>query len=167
MLSSRVAIGFPEQRLAYLAEKIAASDAEYCVVLKPGSMRYMGVFRIAEVAALPGSQNRILMDLLDEDRFVDVPPETPLRVIERLLAKVGSSAVSLVDHEDAFVGLVTTESFTQWRLHEERKRTRQLEKQLREAESAEQPPKRTEAENGQVLPFDQSRPKENWSSSGR
>ena len=141
LFTSRYVVGFPEQRLAYLSGKIAEQRADYCVVLQPRSLRYLGTFRIAEVATLPGAENRILSDLLRDSPFVDVLPNVDTRTIERLLMREGMAAVPVVDHESQFVGLITSESVVEYALREERKRVRRLSREH-------------QANAGLVLPFD-------------
>lgn len=80
MFSGRIVVGFPEQRLAYLSEKIAAARAEYCVVLEPKSLRYLGLFRIPEAVSC-SSEHGILVDLIAGEKFVPVMADTSLHVL--------------------------------------------------------------------------------------
>ena len=123
MLSSRFVLGFPEQRLAYLAEKIAEARADYCIVIAPQTHRFLGILRIAETATQEGSHNRILCDLLGEAEAVKAPADTVADAIEKLLAKSTWGALPLVDREGSFVGLITNESYAEWQLHARAKKS--------------------------------------------
>jgi hypothetical protein len=124
LLSDRVVIGFPEQRLTYLTKTIAEKRAEYCVVLQEKTQRFLGMLRIADVAATPSAQFRILLDLITDEKFPVALPTLTADALHEKLIKGEKGVVAIVDHEDEFVGLVTIESYALWELREVRKRAR-------------------------------------------
>ncbi|HEY9156083.1 MAG TPA: hypothetical protein VIM69_13185 [Opitutaceae bacterium] len=121
--SDRFVIGFPEQRLAYLAETIVEKRAEYCVVLHQKRQRYLGTFRIADVAATQPAQSRILLDLITDEKFPTVLPQIDSEALHNVLVKEEKGAVVVLDHEDEFLGLVTLESYAMWGLRQYKRRT--------------------------------------------
>lgn len=151
LMTSRYVVGFPEQRLSYLAEKIADEAADYCVVLQPRTYHYLGLLRIADIAASPSVETRILIDLLADDQHVDVPPDASWMTIERLLKK-GRGAVPVTDELGGFVGLITNESYSAWLLARERRKVRALEKQLKRGPFEPQIPD-DEGKSDDVVPF--------------
>ena len=64
LVTKRIVIGYPEQRLAYLSEQIAACHAQYCAVLEPGSATLIGLVTFSELAASASTVNRIFADLM-------------------------------------------------------------------------------------------------------
>lgn len=129
LMTSRYVVGFPEQRLSYLAERIAEETADYCVILEPGTQCYLGLLRIADVASAVGADTRFLLDLLERDTHVEVPPDATYATIDRLLKK-RQGAVPVVGDEGEFIGLITEQSYSAWLLKSERRKLRVLEKQL-------------------------------------
>ena len=59
------------------------------------------------------------MELIDRTRLVEVADSTRLSAVEKLL-KSSAGAVAVLDHEDAFVGIVTREKYAQWLLQQGR-----------------------------------------------
>lgn len=121
MLSARFVIGFSQQRLNYLAEQISESRAEYCIVLNHHEQRYLGLFRLVDVASTCGSSVLVIRDLLNKDIAAVAPPDTSPAAINSLL-RTRHSAVVLVDDRSVFYGLITLQSYAAWALREERLR---------------------------------------------
>ena len=115
LVTKRIVIGYPEQRLAYLSEQIAACHAQYCAVLEPGSATLIGLVTFSELAASASTVNRIFADLM-------LPPPSHCVAINDSAEKVRKifqveryfGEIAVLREDGAFFGLITLESFCAW-----------------------------------------------------
>ncbi|MDB6167168.1 MAG: hypothetical protein JWM88_32 [Verrucomicrobia bacterium] len=115
LISRNVVTGFPEQRLAYLAEKIQALSAQYCAVLRPKTYVLVGLVRFSEVAANPSTATRIFSDLMRPVPPYQVFDLDPVEKVLELLAD-DPPEVIVLRRTGEFVGLITPDSFVRWLL---------------------------------------------------
>jgi len=114
LISSRVVIGFPEQRLAYLGEKIEKVRAQYCIVLEAGSGSVVGLVNFADLASKPSTAMRIFADLMQPPPALRVTEDQSSREVEALFAKYGLQEITVLSASSEFVGLITADSYCHW-----------------------------------------------------
>jgi hypothetical protein len=115
LISRHVITGFPEQRLTYLADKIQASAAQYCAVLRPRTFALLGLVRFSDVAANPGTATRIFSDLMHPPPSHQVYDFDPVEKVLELIEHDPSEIV-VIQQSLEFVGLITPDSFIRWLL---------------------------------------------------
>jgi hypothetical protein len=115
LISHHVVTGFPEQRLAYLSDKIKASSAHYCAVLKPKTFTLLGLVRFSDVAANSTRALRIFSDLMQPPPSHEVYDSDPVEKVIDLLWN-DPSEIAVVKKSMEFVGLITPDSFFRWLL---------------------------------------------------
>ncbi len=120
LLSSRVVVGREEDHLADVAERMRAKDAARCAVLDPTGKRFRGVVRLAETALRASAGTRILADLVAEVPPLAVRPDEPADLVCELIERHALSEVVVIDHDDHYVGLVSSEDAFRWLLSENR-----------------------------------------------
>jgi CheY-like chemotaxis protein/CBS domain-containing protein len=123
LISSRVVIGFAEERLSDLAARISAKRAHRCVVLENHTGRFLGLVRLAELAAKTNSANRILGDLISPVQPLRVREDEPADDVARLLEQHEVDEAVIEAADGRFVGLITIDSVCAW-LRAEQFRTR-------------------------------------------
>ena len=116
LLSHKIVSGFPEQRLAYLSERIVKSGAQYCAVLQPRSFELLGLVCFSDIAAHPETATRILADLMVQPPQHKVLNSDPVEKVVNLLVENDPSEVVVEDESGTFSGLITPESFSRWLL---------------------------------------------------
>ncbi len=117
IISRRVVVGFPEQRLGYLAESVRKIGAEYCVVLEPGSTRLLGLVTFSDLAGYPEIATRILIDLMSAAPKLQLPRDASIQEVRTLFEREGMQEIAVLSPVDgAFVGLITPESFCRYLL---------------------------------------------------
>lgn len=114
LISSRVVLGYPEQRLSYLTEKIEQVRAQYCVVLEPSSGSVVGLVNFADLASRPSAALRIFADLMQPPPPLRVNEGQSSREVETLFAKHGLQEIMVLSSASEFVGLITPDSYCQW-----------------------------------------------------
>ena len=132
LMSPRVVLGGPEQRLSQLAEQIHASAAQYCAVLDENNW-VVGLIRFGDVAARGETSTRILSDLMKRPRLETVSESDRPEMVQRLFERGGPQEIVVTAVDSlAFVGLITPESFSVWLLRNEQKRKAELERLVEE-----------------------------------
>ncbi len=117
IISRRVVVGFPEQRLSYLAESVRKTGAEYCAVLEAGSTRLLGLVTFANLAGYPEIATRILVDLMSQPPRWQVERQESLETVRKIFAKEGPQEIAVFSPVDGgFVGLITPESYCRYLL---------------------------------------------------
>lgn len=115
LISQHVVTGFPEQRLAYLSERIKIVGAHYCAVLQPRSYALVGLVRFSDVAASPGTATRIFGDLMHPPPAGQVHDSDRIEKVIDLLQN-DPLEIAVTRESGEFVGLITPESFIRWLL---------------------------------------------------
>ena len=133
LVSTQVVVGFPEQRLSYLAEGILRACAHYCAVVEAAHFRLVGLVRFSDVVAKSEISNRILSDLMAPPPLAEVAATESVHVVQQLFERNGGQEIAVVTGpERAFVGLITPASFSAWLRENERVRQAQVERLLDE-----------------------------------
>ncbi len=114
LISSRVVIGFAEERLSDLAARISAKRAHRCIVLENHTDRFLGLVRLAELAAKTNSASRILADLYSPVQPLRVREDEPAADVARLLEQHGVDEAVIETSDGRFVGLITIDSVFAW-----------------------------------------------------
>ncbi|HEU5081108.1 MAG TPA: hypothetical protein VFT72_17990 [Opitutaceae bacterium] len=125
LISKRVVIGYPEQRLAYLSEQIAARHAQYCAILEPGTAMLIGLVTFSDLAASATTVNRIFADLMRKPPRHQVfrnDPATKVRSIYEVERHF--EEVTVLNEDGTFYGLITLESFCTWVIQRSGKKER-------------------------------------------
>jgi Mg/Co/Ni transporter MgtE len=113
LVSERVVVGFPEQRLAYLSDAIQRTRAQYCAILDPGSARLVGVVDFSALAGTPTMTQRIFADLMKPPPEHVVRTTAPASEVDAIFARHGLGEITVVDQRYEFVGLITPDSYCQ------------------------------------------------------
>lgn len=132
LISSRVVVGYPEQRLSDLERNISSCAAQYCAVLDGRDGELMGLIRFSAVAAHPSLSQRILSDLMAEPPRQVLPESAPVESVDRIMAEQGLQEITVTSASGAYRGLITPERFTAWHLAQERRMKNQLSELLAE-----------------------------------
>lgn len=132
VMSKRVVLGTPEERLADVAARMLQRQAHHCVVLDGRRNYALGLVRFVEVACRTSAANRILADLVSEVKPLKIPAHQPARDVLDLLARSGCSEALVETADGAYAGLVTLESASLWLLEENRLARSALEEHLAE-----------------------------------
>lgn len=114
LISPRVAVGFAEERLSDLAERIARKRAHHCVVLDRAVPRFLGLLRLSEFAGHTSAAGRILADLVTAVTPLTVRATETAAEVARLLRQHDVDEAVVLDANSHFVGLITHESVLAW-----------------------------------------------------
>lgn len=132
LLSPRVVTGFPEQRLADIAEDIDRVGAQCCVILDPASLGAIGLVRFGDVAAHAALASRILADLMRPPPVHQLREGDPAEAAAGVFETFGPQEIAVLSPSSEYVGLITPESFSSWLLENERTRKAELERLIAE-----------------------------------
>ncbi len=114
LISSRVVVGFAEERLSDLATRISAKRAHWCVVLENHTNRFLGLVRLAELATKTNLASRILADLISPVQPLRVREDEPAADVARLLEQHEVDEAVIATSDGHFVGLITIDSVFAW-----------------------------------------------------
>ena len=123
LLSDRVATGFPDERLADVALRISRANAHHLVVIHESNKAFLGLIKLADIAAHRDPGNRILGDLISRTPPVVVGVKESAQVIAEMFEQHRLGEAIVTDH-GAYVGIITAESVLQWN-RQQRNRTAQ------------------------------------------
>ena len=132
VISARVVMGAPDERLSDVANRMVLRQAQHCVVLDQPLGRALGLIRFVDVAARSSAGNRILADLISEVAPLKVTAHEPASEIAALLESTGIGEAIVEAEDGSFIGLVTIESAFKWMLQEHREARSALEDLLDE-----------------------------------
>jgi CheY-like chemotaxis protein/CBS domain-containing protein len=118
LISINVAVGLVYERLSEVARRIAASRSHYCVVLGDDGRTFMGLVRLADVAGRSNPGNRILGDLVGQITPLVVRSTEPAEGVAALFVQHSLGEAIVLDAEDHYVGLITSESVLAWSVRE-------------------------------------------------
>jgi predicted transcriptional regulator len=111
LISDRVVVVDPEQRLRDVAVPIEAKGALYCAVVeKTGA--FVGLVRLSEVGSK--SSERIFADLLSPKAPLDVLETMEADLVIKLLRAQGRDELVVLSVGRKYVGLATRESVFEW-----------------------------------------------------
>ena len=118
LIAANVATGMVYEKLSEIAFRIAATRSHYCVVLGDDGLTCMGVIRLADIAERSNPGNRILGDLVGQITPLTVRSTEPAAEMAALFAQHSLGAAIVVDSENRYVGLITSESVLAWTVKE-------------------------------------------------
>jgi predicted transcriptional regulator len=105
-----------EQRLFDVVGRIRIVDATHCVVVDRENGHFIGVVRLRDVAT--SSTDRIFADLVSHPVPLDVQETLEASLVGKILVARGSHELVVLSSHRKYVGLITRESFLEWRLAE-------------------------------------------------
>lgn len=111
LISDRVVVAAPEQRLKDVGDAIAASNALYCAVVSSEN-RFVGLIRLSELVLK--SAERICADLVSPLRPIHISDGMEADLVIKLLQAQGSDELVVISSGKTYVGLVTRESVFAW-----------------------------------------------------
>lgn len=113
LLSNRVAIGSADQRLADVALHLSRADAHHLIVIHEVDKTFVGLIKLADIAAHSDPGNRILGDLASKTMPVIFSVNESAKVVVDMFEqhRLGEA---IVTSEGTYVGLITAESVLQW-----------------------------------------------------
>jgi predicted transcriptional regulator len=111
LLSTRVAVVKPTQRLKDVAEDIAAREAIYCAVMEE-SGKFAGLVRLTEIVRR--SADRIFADLVADAYPLDISESLEAGLVIKLLQAQGCNELVVLGAHQRYVGLVTRDSVFAW-----------------------------------------------------
>jgi signal transduction histidine kinase len=127
LLSTRVVVVGPEQRLADVAAALREVRAQYCAVVNGESGVFEGLVQLGEVAGFTNAGTRIFADLAADTAWRRVTADTPADDILNELS-ANKEAVFVVNNtEGRYVGVITMESAWGWLVHSQSMRQHWLE----------------------------------------
>ncbi|HEY9250871.1 MAG TPA: ATP-binding protein [Rariglobus sp.] len=113
LLSTRVVVVHPEQRLSDAAAALRKTRAQYCAVVNEDTRAFEGVVRLGDAAAFSNAGSRIFADLGYDAAWRPVDENAPA---ETVLAELSADkdGVLVVLASGRYAGLVTMESAWGW-----------------------------------------------------
>jgi CBS-domain-containing membrane protein len=129
IMCKRIVVGFPEERLAEMARKMALVSAQHCVVLDASQRSVLGLIRLTDVAARTFAGNRILSDLVSSVLPLTVQDTEPASEVAELFIEQGIYEAVVMSAAGTFVGLISAESAFAW-LYQERQTAQHQVQQL-------------------------------------
>ncbi len=114
LVSNRVVLVEAEQRLSDVVGRVGAVDATHCAVVDRETGRLIGIVRLKDVAA--ASSDRIFADLVSYPVPLDIQESLEALLVEKILEARGAQELVVCSAEMKYVGLITRESFLEWKV---------------------------------------------------
>jgi predicted transcriptional regulator len=111
LISQRVVLVDPEQRLREVAGEVASRNALYCVVVGR-AMEFVGLVRLTEIVMK--SADRIFADLISASAPVHISDTLDAELVIKLLQAQGCDELVVLEGGRRFIGLATRESVFEW-----------------------------------------------------
>jgi signal transduction histidine kinase len=128
LLSKRVVIVRPEQRLADVAPALREARAQYCAVVDEESGVFGGLIHLGEIAAFSNAGSRIFADLAGDTPWHRINPDTSADEVLELLSTDKEAVFVVMAAGDSYTGVITMESAWGWLVRSQALRQRWLEK---------------------------------------
>lgn len=132
LLSQRVVVVRPEQRLADVATALRGARAQYCAVVEEETGVFTGLVYLGEIAGFSNASSRIFADLAGDTPWRRVSEETPADHILDELSNDKEAVFVVLDAREAYTGVITMESAWGWLVRSQALRQRWLEKVFEE-----------------------------------
>jgi signal transduction histidine kinase len=132
LLSTRVVVVHPEQRLSDAAPALRELRAQYCAVINETTHLFEGIVRLGDAAALSNSASRIFADLLGGSPWTRVDEDTPAKDILARLSEDRDAILVVLDTENRYIGTITMESAWGWLVQSQALQQRWLEQVFEE-----------------------------------
>ena len=128
LLSTRVVVVHPEQRLSDAAAALRLTHAQYCAVINEESGACEGLVPLALALSYSSPAHRIFADLADETPWPRISEDT---AAESTLSALGSdpgNALIVQKSDGRYAGIVTMESAWGWLVQSQARQQRLLER---------------------------------------
>ena len=132
LLSTRVVVVRPEQRLADASTALREARAQYCAVVNEETDAFEGLVQLGEIAAFSNAGSRIFADLAGDTPWRRVAADTPADDILAELSSNKEAVFVVLDERDRYAGVITMESAWGWLVRSQETRQRWLEKVFEE-----------------------------------
>lgn len=128
LLSKRVVVVRPEQRLSDVAPDLREARAQYCAIVDEETGTFDGLVNLGEVAAFSNAGSRIFADLAGDTPRRRINADIPADQILEELSTDKEAVFIVMDAGENFAGVITMESAWSWLVHSQTLRQRWLEK---------------------------------------
>lgn len=132
LLSTRVVIVHPEERLIDAASQLRRLHAQHCAVVDETTQAFEGIVRLGDAAALSNAGSRIFVDLAHGTNWTQVEENTPAESIFARLSEDRDTVFVVLDSEKRYVGCITMESAWGWLVQAQTMQQRWLEQVFHE-----------------------------------
>ncbi|MDF3059665.1 MAG: domain protein S-box [Rariglobus sp.] len=132
LLSTRVVVVHPEQRLSDAAPALRQLRAQYCAVVEENTGVFEGIVRLGDAAALSNSGSRIFADLSGGTPWIRVDEGTPAEGILTHLSDDRDAVLVVLTRDDHYIGTITMESVWGWLVQSQALQQRLLEQVFEE-----------------------------------
>lgn len=127
LLSDRVVVVHPEQRLADASAQLRERRAQHCAVVNDLTRSFEGIVRLGDAAALSNSGSRIFADLIGATPWTRIDEHASAETILAHLSDDHDALLVVLSAEGHYVGCITMESAWSWLVHSQALQQRWLE----------------------------------------
>lgn len=127
LLSSRVVVVHPEQRLSDAAPQLREQRAQHCAVVDEKTHVFEGILRLGDAAALSNSGSRIFADLMGGTPWTRIDEHASAEAILACLSEDRDALLVVLAANGRYVGCITMESAWSWLVHSQALQQRWLE----------------------------------------
>ncbi len=127
LLSTRVVMVHPEQRLSDVTRILRQTRAQYCAVVDKETHAFEGVVRLGDAAAFSNPELRTFANMTGDALWSQVGEDTPT---EDILAKLSADTdvvLAMLATDGRYVGIITKESAWGWLVEWQASQQRWLE----------------------------------------
>ena len=132
LLSTRVVVVRPEQRLADAAPALREARAQYCAVINEESGAFEGLVQLDGIAAFSNAGSRIFADLAGDTPWRRVAEDTPADNLLDELSVNNEAVFVVLSAGGKYAGVITMESAWRWLVRSQETRRLWLEKVFEE-----------------------------------
>jgi signal transduction histidine kinase len=132
LLSTRVAIVRPEQKLSDVEAALKESRAQYCAVVNERTQVFEGVVRLENSSVFQRSEPLVFSDITRETQWNRTSEDTPASEILATLTNDKDAIVVMLAPDDRYLGIITMESAWGWLVQWQGSQQRWLERVFEE-----------------------------------
>ncbi|MET0262162.1 MAG: HAMP domain-containing sensor histidine kinase [Rariglobus sp.] len=114
LLSTRVVVVQPEQRLRDVVPELQKVQAQYCVIISSETGMFEGLVRLGDAAIFTGAVTRIFADLAGGASWRSVREDEPADAVLAALGTDHDAVVVVFTKDGRYGGIVTSESSWSW-----------------------------------------------------
>ena len=127
LLSTRVVIVYPEQRLADVTLELRQTRAQYCAVVTPETHVFSGVVRLGDTAVFGNPELRTFSAMISEAPWSRINEDTATQDILAELSADTDAILVMLSTDDRYIGIITKESAWGWLVEWQASQQRWLE----------------------------------------
>lgn len=127
LLSTRVVVVEPEQRLREVAPELQRVQAQFCAIVSAENGMFEGLVRLGDAAAFSGTATRIFADLAGGAAVRSVREDEPADAVLAALGSDRDAAVVVFTADGRYGGLITAESTWNWLVSTQTEQRKRLE----------------------------------------